>query len=84
MPEDKPKGLEEGPKIWIESLLSPQEWKECKKIHPKTYKLNGPPFFFKSDYEWRHKMGASLDAEKIRNIIGNIDYLLKKHELEVV
>ena len=71
------KGIKEGPPIWVESTMNLQEWKTHLKQYPNTSNLKEPPQFFKSDYEWRHRMGQCPTDEQIRNRNGNIDYLLK-------
>lgn len=76
---DKKKGIQEGDPIWIESILSKKEYAETSKKFPSTFtKGYEPPMFFKSEFEWRYRMGSSLSLDEIKNINSNIDYLLKK------
>lgn len=76
------KGIQEGPPIWIESILSNEEWKKRLKTYPNTSHLKEKPQFFKSDYEWRWGMGASLPKETIDLFIRRIDDVLKKAGLK--
>jgi hypothetical protein len=78
MEEKKVKGLEEGPPIYIESLLSPLEYMENSRRY-KTYRSNRPLHNL-SDYDpslfrWRWRMGLSLLPEEIANINYNLAYL---------
>lgn len=81
MSEKKPKGLEEGPPIWVETLMTKQEWDERRKKYPTSTRKE-PPQFFKSDYEWRWNMGKPLSADQIMLANSNIErlreYRLKK------
>lgn len=79
----KPKGIEEGPPMWVESMLSHIEWKEQAKLHRKTYKRNSsPPNIANYTLYWRKGMGASLKQEEIDNINHNINYLLQINTLK--
>lgn len=51
------KGLQEGPPIWVESLLTINEYKECAKKY-STYQNLTPPLFNPDIYKggkWRIK-----------------------------
>jgi hypothetical protein len=75
--------LQEGKPIWNETLLTLHEWKENMKKYPETCHLKEPPQFFKSEYEWRWRMGAGLSSEEIRLIGERLDDWRKKvKELE--
>lgn len=70
------KGIKEGPPIWVESLMTPEEWKQSVIKYPATCHLKNPPMFFKSDMEWRWHMGKGLEQWEINNINNNIDFLM--------
>lgn len=70
--------VQEGKRIWNESLMTLQEWKQCCKDYPQTSHLPKPPDFFKSEYEWRWRMGAGLTSEEIQLINSRLDEWLKK------
>lgn len=76
--QDKPKGLQLGPEIYNESCLTPEEWKIQSKKYPGTYQMEKPPMFFKSDYEWRWRMGGNLTKEEVNLINTRIDKLIKE------
>lgn len=53
---DKPKGIKEGPPIYVESLMTLQEWKERHKQFPDTSSQREPPSYTKEAYpggKWR-------------------------------
>lgn len=77
MSDKKPKGIEEGPAIWVESLLSSEEWVASRKQHPNTHHLKNKPTFFKSDYEWRWGMGAGIPQETIDLMSKRLDIMRK-------
>ena len=67
--------LQEGKRIWSESLLSPEEWKKVRETYPQTCHLKEPPVFFKSEYEWRWRMGGGLTEQEITIINIRLDKL---------
>jgi hypothetical protein len=75
--EKKAKGIEEGPPIWVESVLSNEDWKDTYKKYPNTHNLKEKPAFFKSDYEWRYRMGAGIPQDQIDLITKRFDTMLK-------
>ena len=74
------KGIKEGPPIWVESIMNPAEYKESHKKFPSTTLTSmAPPYEenYHSGGKWRAGMGGNLYPHEIRNINGNIDYLIK-------
>lgn len=70
--------MQEGKKIWVESLLTREEWKECyQKFKDGTHNLPEPPEFFDSEVKWRHKMGEGFTPEEIKLINSRLDALKK-------
>ncbi len=65
--------IQEGKPIWNESICSAEEWKENLKKYPGTCHIKEKPLFFKSDYEWRWRMGAGLYPEEITTINNRLD-----------
>lgn len=74
--------MKEGKPIWVESLLTKQEWKECKRKYPSSYNLPEPPPEFECDFKWRKNMGGYLTPEQIENINTGIDKLMEHHKLK--
>lgn len=76
MSETKPKGIEVGPAIYVESLMTDQEIKHYSKIY-KTYCTSCPKpgATSQESYRWRAGMGKSLTATEIINVNKNIEYL---------
>lgn len=78
MSDKKAEGIKEGAPIWVESLLSSEEWVASRKQHPNTHHLKDKPTFFKSEYEWRWRMGAGIPEDE-RNLINKrLDDMRKK------
>lgn len=69
--------LIEGPRIFCESLLSQEEWRETRK------KLGGfkvhlsYPEPFECEFKWRWDMGKALTPDKIKLVNTRIDNLRK-------
>lgn len=50
------KGIQEGPPIWVESLMTREEWSACYKEY-STYRTSEPPNFIPEYYrggKWRN------------------------------
>lgn len=67
--EQKKQGIEEGPPIWVESCLSPKEYKEAAKRYPNTFKKGDTapaydPSFYKGG-RWRYRMGDGYSPEEL-------------------
>lgn len=57
-----------GGKMWVESIMSTEEWKERYKKYPATSTVSEPISFSESIYEggkWRDGMGKGYSAEQI-------------------
>lgn len=52
--------------IWVESLMTAQEYKECSQKYPNTYKSNKPPYMFEGEFYWRLNMGGKLNTKQIK------------------
>lgn len=69
-----------GEPMYVESLMTPQEWKDNMMRYPSTSHL----FFSRmnkgktNSFKWRFGMGGGLSPTEIANINSNLDYLLKK------
>ncbi len=70
--------IQEGKPIWNESIMTAQEWKENTKLYPSTCHLKEQPQFFKSDYEWRWRMGSGLRVEEMELINQRLEEWRKK------
>jgi hypothetical protein len=69
--------MKQGEPIWVESLLTPQEWKELKNKY-STYSTDKPTPFFAGEFYWRWRMGEYLKEEEEKLINQRIDAVLKK------
>jgi hypothetical protein len=56
--------METGEKIYVESLLTDEEWKENYKKY-STCILEKKPKFFDSEFKWRYRMGGGLTPAEI-------------------
>lgn len=78
--DNKPKGIEEGKPIFIESLFTPVEYVDAHKLHPNTVKTwsgRAVSKFEPGHMRWRYKMGASLSPEEITHINKELDELIR-------
>lgn len=78
------KRIEEGPPIYIESLLSSQEIKERCRVYATSHmtELRTLAHFTPGLMKWRYKMGANLSAEEIVIINKRIEQLKELLEIE--
>lgn len=67
---------QEGKKIYVETLMSPEEWKERTKTY-KSSNVEKYPEFFDSEVKWRWRMGQSLLPEEIKRTNIRLDDLYK-------
>lgn len=65
-------------RIWVESILSDQEWADSHRNHPNTHHLKEKPQFFKSDYEWRWRMGDGIPQDERDLINKRLQEMRKK------
>jgi hypothetical protein len=70
--------IQQGEKIWSESLMTLQEWKERSKKYPSTSSQTNPPEMFDCEFKWRHNMGGSLSTTEIRLVSKRIDNLAEE------
>jgi hypothetical protein len=77
---DQKKGIQEGPPIWVESLMNATEWKENYKKYPANEikeLVTFDPSYHKGG-KWRAGMGAKLSSQEVDLINKRIDEILKK------
>lgn len=72
-----------GDPMYVESLLSDSEYKECARKYPSTY-YNGSekPKFFDSKEKWRFNMGKNLSSTEIRIINLRWDYIIHQSKIK--
>ena len=73
-----------GEPMYIESLLTDDEYKECASMYISTYS-NGrkKPDFFNSPMKWRFGMGKSLTSFEITLINTRLEAVLIKAGIKV-
>jgi hypothetical protein len=77
--------MKEGEKIYVESLLSDDEYKTCAKLYPNTYSSgNKKPAYFKSEMMWRYRMGSSYTLEQIKSTNKALNDLLIKSKVKTI
>lgn len=80
---EQQKQSNEGKPMYVESLMTPEEWQVRRKMYPNT----SHEFFTRvnigktNDFKWRWRMGKTLSEIEIGNINGNLDYLRKQVKL---
>lgn len=70
--------MEQGEKIYVESLLSDNEYAECSKKYSTTYNSSKKPPFFNSEFKWRYEMGKNLTADQIKLINERLEEIKRK------
>lgn len=69
--------MEKGERIWIESVLTKEEYKNYGRKYPAI--CSGiAPAEFDCEFKWRKGMGASLPSDQIDLINGRLDELKKR------
>lgn len=73
----------EGLPMFVEPLMTPEEWNTRLKEYPSSSKSWDEVNKNKTNpFKWRHGMGKSLSQEEISNTIRNLDYIKEKAGLE--
>ena len=72
-----------GPPIYVESLLTDSEYRECARKYTSTYNspdkpLLNDPKFKDAPYRWRYKMGVQISEHEIKSFNKNMESL-KEH-----
>lgn len=65
-----------GDPIWVESLLTAQEWKEQSKKYSKTYRTETMVSEFECEFKWRKRMGNFSTQDEIKTFNARIDFLI--------
>lgn len=79
--EKKVKGIEEGPPIYMESLLNAGDYFTCSNIYKGTYRHRAHRTlseFALGLFKCRYRMGGGLTTEEITHINKEIDELREK------
>jgi len=81
----KKKESTEGPPMYVESLMSREDWRENTKTYD-TCNIPEPPEEsdpkYKNKFKWRKGMGANLTAQEIRTVNLRIDAVIAKSKLK--
>ena len=58
---------QEAKPIWVESILTDEEYKLCARTYPNTY-TKGPNKvqMFDCEFKWRYKMGSGMNPIEIK------------------
>jgi hypothetical protein len=74
------KSSNEGKPMYVESLMTDEEWRRRMRAYPSTSRLRpGDVNNNKTNaFKWRFGMGKTLTSTQIGNINANLDYLRKK------
>lgn len=76
----KPKGIEEGPPIFIESLMDIRDWIDRLHEYPNTSHEKMPrglEHFKENLMKWRWRMGGYLTTQEIKHINTELETLIK-------
>ncbi len=70
--------MQEGKPIYVESLLSDNDYAEMSKKYPQSYTKGGKKIaVFECDFKWRYKMGNTLSPEEVKAINRGIEEIRK-------
>ncbi len=72
--KDMPR-IKEGPRIFIDTLLSGKDYRECARKYPNSFKSPEPAPYFKSEFDWRYRMGEAITPAEIKAINLNLEKL---------
>jgi len=75
------KRIEEGPPLYMESLLDSDAYSAMSRLYRNTYKNTSPRHLFdfkEGEFKCRYRMGFPLLPEEIISINNNLDYI-KQH-----
>ena len=78
---EKKGGIQEGPAIYIESILSLKEFSEMPRLFPNTCHLKQPrqmSEFESGEFKWRYGMGYNLSSDEIKLINKRLADILTK------
>lgn len=71
--------MKEGKPIWVQSLLSDEEYRECARKYPEVFgNDNKAPAMFDCDFKWRYGMGDPLSPQEIKIINDRLAFVLKR------
>ncbi len=74
-----------GDPIYVESLMTDREYAECSRLYPEMFsKGSAPKPYFKSEYDWRYRMGEKLRPEEIQLINKRLAEIKKKVGLQPI
>ena len=68
---------QEEKRIYVETIMTPEEWKARCKEFPSTSTNTKVAEYFNSEFKWRYKMGDFLNKEEIALINKRMDTVLK-------
>lgn len=77
---EQQKQSSEGKPMFVESLMTKEEWSRRMKLYPQTStkKWDDVNQNATNSFKWRFGMGNTLSSTEIGNINKNLDYLRKK------
>ena len=70
--------MKEGKPIWVESLMTTEEWKQMSKKYHATYNSKEPTKEFDCDFKWRKGMGDKVSTQEIAKQNAWVDDMLRK------
>lgn len=78
------KRIQEGPAIYVESLMTAKEVKERCKLYGSSTKseLRSLAEFEVGEMKWRYRMGESVTEEEIKIINARIEEVMRKAKLK--
>ena len=70
--------------MYVESLMTPEEWKQRMINFPKTSHFTWTDVNWNktNSFKWRFGMGKPLSEQEIDNIYRNLDYIKRKAQVK--
>jgi len=83
MSEQQEKKTTLGDPMYVESLMTPDEWSRRRREYPSTshFHYHEVNRLKTNSFKWRFGMGERLSPTEIGNINMNLDYLRKKFKV---
>jgi hypothetical protein len=74
--------MQEGEKIWVESLMTDAEYKATAKKFPEMFKRDTKYPIFECEVKWRYKMGEGYTSDEIKSINTRLDDVKRRANIK--
>lgn len=83
---DTKKGIQEGPPLYMETLLTPSQWRISLRVYKTIHMTEPRPLseFKPLEFKCRYRMGEMLTPDEIRVINTNLDIIKQRAGLSLL